>query len=128
VLTILRFIFSKQRVTIDTLCASLCIYLLLGFVWALGYCALSVCNDSAFTFSPPVEEPAPVMQMGRGNSIHALYYSLSTLTTLGYGDIVPRSSGARVLAVLEAIVGQLYLTVLVARLVGLHIVHSTVAE
>jgi hypothetical protein len=53
-----------------------------------------------------------------------LYFSLATLTTLGYGDIVPTSAVSRMLASVEAVVGQLYLTVLVARLVGLHIAHS----
>jgi hypothetical protein len=47
-----------------------------------------------------------------------------TITTLGYGDIPPISSIARMLAILEALLGQLYLVVLVARLVGLHIAHS----
>ena len=47
-----------------------------------------------------------------------------TLTTLGYGDIVPTSGTARMLSVAEAVTGQLYLTVLVARLVGLHISQS----
>jgi voltage-gated potassium channel Kch len=53
------------------------------------------------------------------------YFSFSTLTTVGYGDIVPRSNAARTLAELEAITGQIYLAVLVARLVGLHIVDSS---
>ncbi len=53
-----------------------------------------------------------------------LYFSFSTLTTLGYGDIVPVSPLARMLTSVEAITGQLYLTVLVARLVGLHITES----
>jgi hypothetical protein len=53
-----------------------------------------------------------------------MYYSFVTLTTLGYGDIVPRSTLARTLAVMEAIIGQLFLVVLVARLVGLEIAHS----
>jgi hypothetical protein len=52
------------------------------------------------------------------------YFSFITLTTVGYGDIVPHSPAARTLAALEAITGQIYLTVLVARLVGLHIVHA----
>jgi voltage-gated potassium channel Kch len=52
------------------------------------------------------------------------YFSFITLTTVGYGDIVPHSSATRSLAALEAIVGQIYLTVLIARLVGLHIVHA----
>ncbi|PYJ68354.1 MAG: hypothetical protein DME76_12590, partial [Verrucomicrobia bacterium] len=46
------------------------------------------------------------------------------LTTVGYGDVVPRSSAARTMAVLEAVMGQFYLAVLIARLVGLHIVHG----
>ena len=53
------------------------------------------------------------------------YFSLITITTVGYGDITPQSELARSLANLEAIIGQVYLTVLVARLVGSHI--STVA-
>ena len=48
-----------------------------------------------------------------------------TLTTVGYGDIVPRSSPARTLPTLEAVTGQIYLAVRVARLVGLHIVHAS---
>jgi voltage-gated potassium channel len=48
-----------------------------------------------------------------------------TLTTVGYGDIVPHSALARTLTVLEAVMGQFYLVVLVGRLVGLHIVHET---
>jgi voltage-gated potassium channel Kch len=56
-----------------------------------------------------------------------MYFSYTTLTTLGYGDIVPVSQIARTLATLEAITGQLYLAVLVARLVGLHINASLTA-
>jgi voltage-gated potassium channel Kch len=52
------------------------------------------------------------------------YFSFTTLTTVGYGDIIPHSAAARTLASLEAVTGQIYLTVLVARLVGLHIVHA----
>ena len=49
-----------------------------------------------------------------------VYYSLVTLTTLGYGDIYPVKDAARILAMLEATLGQLYLVILVARLVGLY--------
>ncbi len=52
-------------------------------------------------------------------------YSFVTLTTLGYGDIIPISPSARALAIVEALTGQIYLAVLVARLVGLHITHSS---
>ena len=53
-----------------------------------------------------------------------VYFSFVTLTTLGYGDIAPLSQTARTLAWAEALLGQLYLTILVARLVGMHISYS----
>ena len=53
-----------------------------------------------------------------------VYYSFVTLTTLGYGDITPLSSPASSFSILEAIVGQIYMTVLIARLVGIHISQS----
>jgi voltage-gated potassium channel len=52
------------------------------------------------------------------------YFSFMTLPTVGYGDSVPHSSATRTFAALEAVIGQIYLTVLIARLVGLHIVHA----
>jgi len=64
------------------------------------------------------------MRLGGRQSVFPLYYSFVTMTTLGYGDIVPRSSSARMFAAIEALMGQLYLAVLVARLVGLHIFPS----
>lgn len=51
-----------------------------------------------------------------------IYYSFTTLTTLGYGDILPLSPPARMFSALESVMGQIYLAVLIARLVGLHII------
>jgi hypothetical protein len=70
-----------------------------------------------------LSSPQPNDYVGR--VLEMRYFSFTTLTTLGYGDIVPHSAGARTLAVLEAVTGQIYLTVLVARLVGLYIVHES---
>jgi len=53
-----------------------------------------------------------------------LYYSYTTLTTLGYGDIVPVTSQARSVSIVEAIIGVMYLAIIISRLVGLYIVHS----
>jgi hypothetical protein len=66
-----------------------------------------------------------VMQFDGAKASFAVYYSFVTLTTLGYGDVIPQSSPARLLAALEALTGQIYLAVLVARLVGLHVAHTT---
>jgi hypothetical protein len=58
------------------------------------------------------------------NSIWAFYFSYTTLTTLGYGDITPQTSAVKSYAVMEAACGQIFLAVIVARLVALQIIHS----
>jgi hypothetical protein len=115
-------IFAGRRVTFNTVCASLCVYLLLGLVWALLYSAVDVLSPGAFTWTVTAP-PAPALRVGRGDTA-VLYFSFATLTTLGYGDIVPTAPLSRMLTSVEAVAGQLYLAVLVARLVGLHIAHS----
>jgi hypothetical protein len=124
IVVMLRFIFTSRQVTFNTVCASLCIYLLLGLVWALGYSVVHRLDPAAFYTSVPASDGFLQLRVGKGQSSGVLYFSFVTLTTLGYGDIVPTSPIARTLASLEAITGQLYLTVLVARLVGLHISES----
>ncbi len=52
------------------------------------------------------------------------YFSMITLTTIGYGDIMPRSTGARAMAALEGLVGQIYLTAILARLVGIEVANA----
>ena len=83
-------------------------------------------SDGAGQVAAAAREPGrKKMAFGGEKSLIPIYFSFVTLTTLGYGDMVPVSPPARILAILEAVVGQIYLTVLVARLVGLHIVHVT---
>jgi hypothetical protein len=125
IVVMLRFIFGRQRVTTNTICAALCIYLLFGTVWALAYSVTDTFDPDAFR-SSIAGTPQAFSQfgIGSGQTMPVLYLSFCTLTTLGYGDIVPISPMARVFAVLEAITGQLYLAVLVSRLVGLHIAYS----
>ena len=124
IVVMLRFILTSREVTFNTVCASLCIYLLLGVVWALLYSLIDHLDPAAFYSATNDGRSAPVLRIGSGESTAVLYFSFCTLTTLGYGDIVPVTPVARTLASLEAITGQLYLAVLVARLVGLHIAAS----
>lgn len=125
VILILKFLFSTGRVSSDMICASLCIYLLLGVLWAITYSLIQIFDGQAFLSAFADDGEGRTMQFGGERTLTALYYSFVTMSTLGYGDIVPRSSLARMAAAMQAIVGQLYLAVLVARLVGLHIVHAT---
>jgi hypothetical protein len=122
VATMLMFILTTRRVTFNTVCASLCVYLLMGLVWALAYSVVDLLNPDAFTWTV-AGKPAPSFRVGNGDA-GMLYFSFATLTTLGYGDVLPTSPTSRVLATTEAIAGQLYLAVLVARLVGLQISES----
>lgn len=105
---LLQQIFTAWRVTADTIWGSICIYLMLGFVWSFVYGALAVVQVTAFK------------DVAADQIASLVYFSFVTLSTLGYGDITPLTRQAQVLAFSEALVGQLYLTVLVARLVGLY--------
>ncbi len=105
---ILHDILLSQQITIDTIRGGICVYLLIGFVWALLYGITASLDSNAF--SQPIIE---VESYGR-----AVYFSFTTLTTLGYGDIIPVSPLAKMLTNLEAIIGQLYPAILIAILVG----------
>ena len=124
IVLILKFLFVNGRVSADMICASLCVYLLLGVLCALAYSVFHYLDPASFIFTFAEEGEPEVIRFGGERTFIAIYYSFVTMSTLGYGDIVPASSLARMCAALQAVVGQLYLAVLVARLVGLHISHS----
>ena len=101
-------IFEDPKVSLDTVRGGVSVYLLLGFVWALLYGMVAIVNPSAF--SPPLNLEDSLLT--------ALHFSFTSLTSLGYGDIVPTGPFALVLTNLEAIVGQMYSTIFIAILVG----------
>lgn len=121
VATIVDALLRAERVTADTILGGICVYLLLGLLWVSAYTLTEnlhpgslLLNGAALTDTLP--EPFRFTQV--------LYFSFVTLTTLGYGDIIPATPTARALASAEAIVGQLYVAIFVARLVGLHLAHA----
>ncbi|MDB4729925.1 potassium channel family protein [bacterium] len=116
---VFRHLLRCHYVTFDTICASLCVYLLLGLWWAIVYSGLDIFQPQSFYSG--VDGELTVMRFGSNKSVTPLYYSYTTLTTLGYGDLVPHTPIARMLAAIQAVTGQIYLAVLVARLVGIHI-------
>ncbi len=112
IVLILAHIFRQTEVEHETIYGAIVVYILIGLMWVFLYNLTEVLHPQSFSFSHALGS----------ESRKALYYfSFVTLTTLGYGDITPVSDPAKSLAMLEAIVGQIYLTVLVARLVGIHI-------
>ncbi len=118
-MTILLDILTEREVTLDTIFGSACVYLLIGIFFAEVFLLVHTATPSAIGGSVASAAPDAVFS-------ELLYYSFVTLTTLGYGDISPISEVARSTAVMEAILGQFYLTVLVARLVGLHLAGTTI--
>jgi Zn-dependent protease with chaperone function len=114
VVQLLRFIVYAPRVDSEVLCAALAGYLLSGLGWSLAYALLARLDPNAFAFTL---NPRSSESM---NGFTVLYFSFITLTTVGYGDIVPASGAARMLAMVEAMFGTFYMALLIARLVSLY--------
>jgi hypothetical protein len=102
-----RSVRSEGRVTIADLSAVLSIYLLIGLLFSFSFGVVNRLSDGGF-FGGGVE----------GNSANYVYFSFSTLTTTGYGDYVARTDLGHTLAVLEALIGQVYLVTIVALIVS----------
>ena len=101
------------EITFNRLVGAVCIYLLLGTIWAVAYSLVDAVSPGSFTGFTP--------QVGHGWDSEWLYFSFVTMTTLGYGDISPVSATARALAYLQAVFGQFYVAILVAGLVSAYI-------
>lgn len=110
-----RAIFSTTKVTSGLICATLCLYLIIGLLWGSLFALLEAIAPGSF--SGGVLDHASSMP-DRLRSF--VYFSFITLTTLGYGDITPQTQGAGALCQAEAIVGQFYIAVLVARFVSMY--------
>lgn len=113
---LLAHVLRERDVSADTIAAAVCSYMLLGAIWANLYDVAAWMIPGAF-FVPESFRPGEAPAL-RGA---LLYFSFTTLTTLGYGDIRPAHAGIAGLAVSEALAGQVYLAVLISRLVGLHL-------
>lgn len=112
---ILSYVLRAERITQEVIFGALVVYLLLGLLWMFLFSLTEYFSPGSFSSTT---------SLGEENRFAFLYYSYVTLTTLGYGDVTPLTHMATSLAVLEAIIGQIYLTVLIARLVGMHITYS----
>lgn len=122
--SLLIYVLTVQRVTANTLCASLCAYLLIGVIFAQIYSLVLHVDPAALSF-PESATSHGGLRVGEAGATELIYFSFVTLTTLGYGDITPQRPIMMTIAMGEAVVGQIYLAVLVARLVGLHIATVT---
>jgi hypothetical protein len=109
---------KENEVTIDLIMAAASAYILLGLAWAYAYYLLEIFHPNSFKGAENM-----------GDDIwNFYYYSFVTLTTMGYGDILAITKSARALSILEAITGQLYLAIMISRLVGLHASQSGIGK
>ncbi len=112
--TIFRRIFRFERVTSSTIFGALCIYLLVGFSFTNLYIFVAKLQPWAFYLVPGVN----IHQRVEYSDL--IYFSFGSMTSLGSSGIIPVSSVVRSLSIVEAILGLLYLAVLVSRLVGMY--------
>lgn len=110
-IVIVTNLFSIEDVTMDIIMGSICVYLFIGLAFSMFYEFLHYLNHNAFNFIHQDIDP----------SSEFFYFSYVTLTTLGYGDITPNTQIAKSVSVMEAIIGQFYLAIMVARLVALQL-------
>lgn len=113
---IIGHLFQRNDVTVDTILGAVVAYLLVVVAFTLLFEVLELVQPGSFSGIP---ENATDHRGKLGSAM--MYFSLVCMSTMGYGDIVPVSNLARPLAVLEGVFGQLYLAVMIARLVGLHV-------
>jgi hypothetical protein len=112
---ILRTIHTESRISPNHIYGALCGYLLVGVAFGHVYCIIEMAHPGSFRGS--AEFMDQIRQEG-GCRYPLTYFSFITLTTVGYGDVAPASESSRGLAIIEAVMGQFYMAVLVAELIG----------
>ncbi len=115
---VLSHVLKDEEVTADKIYAAICAYLLIGLLCGFLFSVIENVWPGSFQMAQTVgPEPGDKLML-------FTYYSFITLSTVGYGDVIPLSPVARSFSFVEAVTGQIYLATLIARLVGLHIAHS----
>jgi hypothetical protein len=105
---LIKRISSRKVVTTDTIKGGVSVYFLIGLLWTFLYKIALGFNPNAYSHIT-------------NEVVDCFYYSFATLTTLGPGDISPVTTSAKFLAILEAFVGQVYLAIFIAQLIGLRL-------
>ncbi len=112
--SLLKGVLTSKRVTSDVLYGAVAVYFLIAIAWAWVFSLIEFLAPGSFllTIGPRMHQPATWSDLA--------YFSFTTFTSLGFGDVLPITSQSRAFAVLETIGGVLYITVLIGRLVGLY--------
>ena len=117
IVLLIRYVFGPEVMDGDRLWGAAAAYLMIGILWCFIYALVEL------------EKPQTFLVRGAAINLELtdlLYFSFSTLTTIGFGDIVPITRAAQVAAILEGIIGTLFLAILIAKLVGVYPPRETV--
>ena len=123
-LVMFNSLIRADQVSLDTVVGGICVYLLIGLSFAVSFILLMDLSPGSF-----VQGGQAIVRVVGGSSDHAttlLFFSFVTITTLGYGDVTPRGELAQMLAAAEAVIGQLYLTIFVARLIASYVARDRI--
>jgi hypothetical protein len=113
IVLVVRHVFREGPMTVRRIQGAVAVYLLLGIMWAGLHEMISALSPAAFRFTDPPRHAELATSLA--------YHSFVTLTTTGYGDITPVHPAARSAAILEALIGQLFPAILIARLVAMEL-------
>jgi hypothetical protein len=115
IIIILSTLFREVEITLDVIYGAVAVFLLMALMWTFIFDVIEYLHPGSFLITESLRQD---------NRTHFMYYSFVTITTVGYGDILPVSLTARAFSIVEMVVGQIYLIVLIARLVGINIAQS----
>lgn len=118
-LSLTRYLFTCRAVTQFTIYAALCSYLMLALIWGLLYSTVDMLQPGSFSIALALNPGSHLTDAGLAVAFPSFYFSIVTITTLGYGDITPVSGAARNLASAEALIGQMFIAITLARLVAI---------
>jgi len=121
IIVILRDIINTHEIQIDTMFGAVATYLLIGVAWALVYYIADILYPHAVTINTELPDQSLELK-GKSDFSYYNYFSMVTMTSLGYGDIIPTHPVTRALATYQVVLGQMFIAILVARLVGIHLV------
>jgi len=121
---VLYRVLRRGRVTTHRIGGAIAVYLMLGLLWASAYSLVYIHDPASFDLDSPAEAIDELGEIQTRATGRLVYFSFVTMTTLGYGDVTPKSYAAGNLAILQALTGQIYLAVILARIVSLLVTRS----
>jgi hypothetical protein len=116
---VLYKVLRKGPVTVHRVGGAIAVYLMLGLIWASAYSLIYIHDAASLDLGARIEATGELSEIQTKGTGRLVYFSFVTMTTLGYGDITPQSEIGEDLAILQALTGQIYLAVILARIVSL---------